>query len=536
MQRMNMKRIEHLAALFLLLSIALLTGCKTGASTPPSALQQRIKPTLHHLDGGNVTVSARIVELPAKRTLYADNPTIPVIPASNMKLLVTAAALDFFGPDHQFKTWLVIDGDDLWIIGGGDPGTSDPSIAGKRMAGGTPMTLLEEWSAALKARGVSQISGKLYYFDGAFDSEQIHPTWAKDDLTHWYAAPISGLNFNDNCVDITVYPTEEGKPVRYEVMPPVSNITVINNCITGGKGDPQIERAQDQNVYTLSGGCTKKTALKSKPVTNPGEFFCDALRTQLAKDGIVIAGPTERAASPLGGTFDPPADKVVAVHVTTLAELLPRINKNSQNLIAEGLCKALGRAYAQSRGMDVPGSWELGDEAIRAFLAKNDIDATGLVIADGSGLSRRNRVTTQIICDVLVTMWAHRYGPVFFDSLSIGGIDGTIGARFKDLPGSVHAKTGYISGVRSLSGYVPSKDGGTVAFSIIYNGIDGSVKPYEELQDQAVRVLLSWPDLEYVPPATTQPAPQRTSAPQAAPVQPPPPRKVYIPSAAPTAF
>jgi D-alanyl-D-alanine carboxypeptidase/D-alanyl-D-alanine-endopeptidase (penicillin-binding protein 4) len=527
-----MKRFPTPVRNTLALCLIALFGCNgSGAGAP--AFQQRIKPTLHHLDDGKVRVAARIVELPAGRTLYTDNAETPVTPASNMKLAVTAAALDFFGPDHEFKTWLAIDGDDLWITGSGDPGTSDPSIAGKRIPSRTPMTLLEEWSAALRTKGISRINGKLYYFDGAFDDEQIHPTWAKDDLTHWYAAPISGLNFNDNCIDVTVYPTEDGKPVRYDVVPPASNITVINHCVTGGKEEAQIERAQNENTYTLTGGCTKKTALKSKPVTKPGEFFCAALRTQLAKDGIEIVGPTERSANPLGGSPEPPADKIVAVHITTLRELLPRINKNSQNLIAEGLCKLLGRAYDQQQGRDVPGSWRGGDEAIRAFLAKYDIDAAGLVVADGSGLSRRNRLTTHIISDILVTMRNHPYGQVFFESLSVGGVDGTIAARFKDRPGAVHAKTGFIGGVRSLSGYVPAKDGSIIVFSIIYNGIDGSVKPFEELQDQAVRVMMSWPELDYIPPATTQPMTRRTVQPTSLPrarVAP------YLPSAAGTAF
>ena len=291
--------------------------------------------------------------------------------------------------------------------------------------------------------------------------------------------------------------------MRYEVVPPVQNIKVINNCVTGAKGDPACERRQDENVYTLSGACSKKTALKSKPVTNPGAFFADALREQLKKDGIEVAGPIERAGHPLGGAVDPPADKIVAVHQTTMRELLPRVNKNSQNLLAEGLCKLLGRAYEQQRGRDVPGSWTNGCEAIRAFLARNHIDDSKLTFVDGSGLSRGNRVTTRMISDTLVTMREHRYGDVFFNSLSVGGKDGTIASRFKDVPGAVHAKTGYIGGVRSLSGYAPAKNGSTIVFSTIYNKIEGSVKPYEQLQDQAVRILMSWPTLDYKPEPTT---------------------------------
>ena len=196
---------------------------------------------------------------------------------------------------------------------------------------------------------------------------------------------------------------------------------------------------------------------------------------------------------------------IVATHETTVAELLPRINKNSQNMLAEGLCKLLGRAYDARRWRPAPGSWASGSDAIHAFLSKLSIDSGRIVIADGSGLSRDNRVTTRVISDLLVKMRGHEHGQVFFDSLSVGGVDGTIRSRFADKIGQVHAKTGYIGGVRSLSGYAPAKNGSTMVFSFIYNKIDGGVKPYEDLQDQAVRIVMSWPALDYAPPPATQP-------------------------------
>ncbi len=125
-------------------------------------------------------------------------------------------------------------------------------------------------------------------------------------------------------------------------------------------------------------------------------------------------------------------------------------------------------------------------------------------IADGSGLSRHNRVTTRAISDLLVVMRDHRYGDVFYESLSVGGVDGTIRNRFEDLPGIVHAKTGYVGGVRSLSGYAPSRRG-EIVFSFIYNRIPGPVLSYEQLQDDVVRLLMTWPDLDYIPPPATQP-------------------------------
>jgi D-alanyl-D-alanine carboxypeptidase/D-alanyl-D-alanine-endopeptidase (penicillin-binding protein 4) len=154
-----------------------------------------------------------------------------------------------------------------------------------------------------------------------------------------------------------------------------------------------------------------------------------------------------------------------------------------------------------------PGSWSSGGEATHEFLKRNGIDDSRYVLVDGSGLARGNRVTARLITDLFVVMHSHRYSELFFSTLPIGGRDGTIAKRMKDIEGHVFAKTGYIGGVRALSGYVRTRRGQWLAFSIIYNNIPGSVAPFEALQDDACRVLVAWPD---APPATqpsTQPVP-----------------------------
>jgi D-alanyl-D-alanine carboxypeptidase/D-alanyl-D-alanine-endopeptidase (penicillin-binding protein 4) len=487
--------------LFLILAAGFVGGCSNAKQQ--ATLDKRLNSVLHQLDDTGAIVGARVVQAWDGKELYATRSEDSFIPASNMKLLATAAAVDRWDGDHTFKTYLAMDGQDLWLIGTGDPGVGDPQIAKKR--GGTTVTVLQQWADALKARGITHISGKLIYFDAAFEPQQIHPTWNKADLVNWYAAPIGGLNFNDNCVDITVFPTEPGQPARYELVPPVKNITINNKCVTGASGAANVEREPNANVFNITGGCRKPTTLPSRPVTDPGAFFADALRTHLASQGITIDGPTERAKKRLGDYVEPPHEKIIAVHQTRLDELLPRINKNSQNLLAEGLAKLLGRAYDQHRGIDRPASWGSANEAIRAFLHKCKIDDGHLVYSDGSGLSRTNRVTPKMISDLLLGMDKHPRSRLFFDSLGVGGVDGTINRRFTDVPNRVHAKTGYISGTRALSGYLKTDSGDWLIFSIIYNKIQGGVRPFEHMQDQACRVLMSYPKLNYEP-ATTRPA------------------------------
>jgi D-alanyl-D-alanine carboxypeptidase/D-alanyl-D-alanine-endopeptidase (penicillin-binding protein 4) len=189
-----------------------------------------------------------------------------------------------------------------------------------------------------------------------------------------------------------------------------------------------------------------------------------------------------------------------------MTDILWRINKNSQNLFAECLCKLSGQLYESRRGRQVPGSWKSGDRAIRDFLHRVHVRDQGLVVADGSGLSEDNRVTARIITDLLAAMDRHPYRDAFRDSLCIAGRDGTLSGRMKDLVGHVFAKTGQITGVRSLSGYIDRRDGGRLCFSIIYNRIPGSVKPYEELQDEACRLLVDYGAGASAPAAASQPA------------------------------
>jgi D-alanyl-D-alanine carboxypeptidase/D-alanyl-D-alanine-endopeptidase (penicillin-binding protein 4) len=477
-------------------------GCAGVPTGRDQVLTARLDEILNRLEDTGATVTARVVQLPSRRELYAQDVDVPYTPASNMKITVSATGLDMFGPKHTFKTYLAIDGDDLWVIGTGDPGIGDPRLAKRR--GSTTTGVLDDWADALERRGISRIAGDLYYYDGALDDEWIHPSWASADLLHWYATPTTGLNFNDNCVDITIFPTEEGQPVRYEVMPPVENITVINECLTGSEHDPNIAKLPEGDIYRLYGTCNEQAELKSKPVGNPGAFFCDALRTHLASRGIIIDGETRRAALPLGGSIPPQRDRIVAVHETNVRDIIGRINTNSQNFFAEALCKLTGQAYAAKRGRQVPGSWGDGEKAIRAFLRRCGIDDQHLVVADGSGLSENNKVTSRLLTDLFAAMYFHPDRETFRNSLAKGGVDGTLQKRFEGLEGRVFAKTGYIEGVRALSGYVRTNDDRWLTFSIIYNRIPESVEPYEKLQDEAVRLLIHWPNLEEVP--TTQPA------------------------------
>src|SRR5260221_222015 len=217
-------------------------------------------------------------------------------PASNLKLVTTSTALDTLGPERTFPTRLALAGDDLYLIGSGDPGLGDSVIAG--WAKLKPLDHFAPFAKALRDRGLTHLKGNLYYDDRAFDDQWPHPPWSKSFREFWYAAPVSGLNFNDNCIDVTVHPPAPGEPVTFDVLPPTAGIKIVNHCLTGDKQTPAIKRGSDPNEYILTGTCATPAGLASKPVENPGYFTADALRTYLASQGITIDGkilPTDGA-------------------------------------------------------------------------------------------------------------------------------------------------------------------------------------------------------------------------------------------------
>src|SRR4051812_29720766 len=189
-----------LLSAFLCLFLSACTGAaqKSPDASPNATLGAQLDHALGRGEVARTHYVCRVVDLSTGRELYAVDPDLPVMPASNGKLAVGAATLDFFGADHLFKTYLALNGpkdhQDLWLIGTGDPGIGDNLLAKK--TGGTTMTVLDDFAEALKKRGIKEIRGQLIYYDRAFDDQWTHPSWSKSYITDWYAAPISGLNFN----------------------------------------------------------------------------------------------------------------------------------------------------------------------------------------------------------------------------------------------------------------------------------------------------------------------------------------------------
>jgi D-alanyl-D-alanine carboxypeptidase/D-alanyl-D-alanine-endopeptidase (penicillin-binding protein 4) len=240
----------------------------------------------------------------------------------------------------------------------------------------------------------------------------------------------------------------------------------------------------------LNGTVSKRAKLQSVSIPEPLLFSATAMREHLAARGITVAGKLrfERVRTPAGNV---PSDCVIiAEESTPLSDVLGRIGINSQNMFAEALLKRVGYEWSHGRGhRPAIGSWENGRQAVGAFLARTGCDPATVVISDGSGLSRANRVSAADLVRVLRHMHAGPDRELFVTSLAGNRTGGTLQKRMKSVAGEVYAKTGYMRGIRTLSGYVRALDGRWYAFSVLFNGFKGSSAPYNRIHDQVCRIL-----------------------------------------------
>ena len=415
----------------------------------------------------------------------------PLKPASNMKILTTAAALHWLGAGHEYETTLSSRAplENGRIVGNVVvKGTGDPNISG-RFRQGDPTAIFRDWARKLREAGLRRIEGDLVADDTYFDNARLPPTWDPNQEETWYSAQVSALSLNDNCLDVTVKPGgAPGARAKTLLVPPSGVISLTEKVRTssGRSARVVVHRKRGTNEISVSGEIGQGAPPWSGNVTihDPALFFVASLEGVFESEGIEVAGKPRKLERPGGGTpapLEPGPRYVLLRHVSTLAEDLPIINKRSQNLHAEILLKALGARV----GGD--GSLSGGEKALRAYLEDRKVEIGDLVVGDGSGLSHANRVSARLLASVLDER--RRNGKdfeLFLASLPVAGEDGTLDDRFRTFPalrGKVHAKTGYIHGVSCLSGYV--KRGTRVwSFSVLVNGLRGGAAGAKALQEK----------------------------------------------------
>ena len=413
-----------------------------------------------------VKFSIRIIEADSGRTVYDHDSRELMIPASNMKIITSAAALKYLGPNFVYKTKVGLCGNALVIIGSGDPLLGDEKTDARY--GRKPGWIFKEISNALKAKGIGTIEG-IIIDSSVFDNERVHPSWPEDDLNRWYACEVSGLNYNDNCIKIST--KNIGGKVAVFVDPQTSFVSLINKVvpITKGSGAVGTYRNRHPNRLTVFGKCKDEVGPFDVAIERPAAYFGFLLYENLAEMGIDAKGQLVEK------TLEDVSDFIPLVEFSTpLTDCLARCNKNSLGLAAEAMLKTIA---AMNNPDKKNGSWERGRELIYEFLTGLGIDKSQFYIDDGSGLSRQNELTAHAITTVLSDIYKGENWQLYKDSLAVGGVEGTVERYFKEekYKGKIFGKTGYINGVRSFSGVCVTGRGDYI-FSILSNNTNGKTR------------------------------------------------------------
>jgi len=459
-----------------------------------------------------------VLDLESGKVLYSLNPDHLFVPASNVKLLTTAAALALAGPDYRFHTTIETTGKlesdgrllgDLVIVGRGDDNISGRvlpyQLKTERVS--PPTQVLEELAGQIVQKGIKIVDGDLIGDDSFYSAQRYAEGWAYDDLQWIDGAPVSALTFNDNVLFIRIHPgLQVGDKALVTLDPETTYYEVDNRILTSAAGVARkigLHREPGSTKVVMWGSLPLNDPGLSEAVSieDPAEFTAQLFRSILEKRGIAITGKTRARHGELAQFFDQPSPpplagqtperccsappdttatqaqteppviptvkpQVLAEHISLpLLEDVRVTNKTSQNLHAELLLRLIGRL----RNGD--GSFEGGTAVRRQFLLKAGLKSDEFFLLDGSGLSRRDLITPAAIVQLLIYASRQPWGAAYEQTLPVAGVDGSLADRFVNTPagGLVHAKTGTLSHTNALSGYGQTRSGHRFVFSIFCN-------------------------------------------------------------------
>lgn len=453
----------------------------------------------------------QVVDLPSGKTLYELNPYHHFVPASNTKLFTTAMALSRLGPDHTFVTRVVADaapGPDgrvpggIRLIGGGDPNLSGRAVP-YRMgpSTGDPLAAIGDLADQVVAHGVRRIDGDVTGDDRWYVWQPYATGWGIDDPQSDDGPPISALTLTDNVLTLLVSPgAAVGEPAALTLTPAIEFYGIANRVrtvVAGGERRIRFQRVPGSRYAELWGTIPLRdrgeTLLLS--VEDPAEYAARALVNALEERGVTVAGDAvarhlypDQVADLTQGVPEEAAPGGIELARRVSAPLLEDLritDKVSQNLHAELALRAVARARRHL------GSFEAGREEMRAFLDEIGIDEGAYNLTDGSGLSRLNLLTPAAVVQLLRYMYGTENRDAWISLLPVGGQDGSLSARFGQTPaaGKVHAKTGSLSHVSALSGYIERSNGSWAAFSILVNNFSGPSAGVRGIMDRICNLI-----------------------------------------------
>jgi serine-type D-Ala-D-Ala carboxypeptidase/endopeptidase (penicillin-binding protein 4) len=445
-------------------------------------LKQKLEELFNSKEAKDIFWGVKIIDLDEGTDLFNLNQDKQFRPASNMKLVIASAALKALSPNFRFETKLFTDGvikkdvlnGNLIILGSGDPTfrTED----------------LDNWYQALKKLGIKKIRGSIIGVDTIFDDKRMGLLWSWRDISNCYSAQISGLQINNNCVEVQVTPSKKNQFPMVKKIPETSYVHVYNRAKTNGLSSRLgFSRQPETNKIVVSGNI--KSSLKELKrwvsVDNPTLYFLTLFYEGMNKNGIKLTGKIIDARD-IGYTLDHKKATMLSSHKSPpLRSIISDFLKHSINLYGESILKTLGFVYFNE------GTTYNGRLAVNLILKQFNLPEKNLFIADGSGLSVLNLMSPEYIASLLKGMSkTYQYG-TFVNSLSKSGMDGTLSARLNTnyMRGAVHAKTGYLSTARSLSGYIDTMGNKRLAFAVFANNFKNNLNQAESIIDKACTIM-----------------------------------------------
>jgi D-alanyl-D-alanine carboxypeptidase/D-alanyl-D-alanine-endopeptidase (penicillin-binding protein 4) len=512
------------ATIVVLLAIALATPALAKPRRPAAEIEK----LLEQSDARRAFWGVEVYSLKSGKVLYSHHPNKLFTPASLTKLFTTAGVLALVGPDYNFRTTVETTGNldrygrltgDLALVGRGDPNLSGRSLPYnlRTERKGSPSQVIDQLADELVAKGLKYVDGDLVADDSYYPLERYGEGWSQEDLVSQWGAPVSALTINDNLMFVSVRPGDRSGERAFVTLDPFAETYQVDNRIIttpAGTGPRSITINRQPGSTRLSLWGTipldDPGATEALAIDDPAEFAAQLFRQALERRGVVIFGrnrvrhtdlsslQTVRVtsiANPGGGSSTSRANQplVLATHLSQpVIQDIRVINKVSQNLHAELMLRLLGREKGTS------GTIEGGLEVLRGFLVQAGIDPGEFDFHDGSGLSRMNLVSPHAIVQLLSYANGQPWGTEYRQTLPVAGEDGTLADRFENTPaqGHVFGKTGSLTHVTNLAGYVTTAGGDDLAFAILCNNGTMQSKRVMEIMDRIVELFVNDAKLE----------------------------------------
>lgn len=469
-------------------------------STAPKdvELAGRINEIIEKSEFRNARWGVFVSSLKDGRVLVARDAQTTFTPASTMKVVTTAVALDRLGADFRWRTSALaekeIDGagnlnGDLVLYGRGAPDFDEPDV----------QNLIEQ----LKAKGLRRVRGNIVGDASHFQAANLGAGWVWEEAQWYYGAEPSALSYSDNTVLVEVVPSDKlDEPAQVKTTPEAEFISITNQAVTKANASAQtfgVHRDLDANNFQVWGEVPRGRSMGVRTTMHaPQIWAANDLKKALEKNGIAVEGAVKNF-DWRTKEFDAANFKeLAAVESDTLAEVVKRTNKQSINLNAELMLRTIGRQARENEERDNKKKIVLGDDELGAMTIKNWLSGKGVelgdtVIHDGSGLSRLNFITPETMGRLLVFALKSPARDAFIDSLPVAGTDGTLGGRLPKFKGRVLAKTGTITYVSALAGYAQAANNDQFSFVIFCNN---ETRPSEPtgIIDRIAAAIAEYPD------------------------------------------